>query len=335
VRPPAISADTQVAIFVLARRDITGDIKTLDLNHAYLVGAAFNGGESSKTMQGFAGANFAGATLYGADMHGLDLTQGAFSGSRMADWEAYGASWQKDTPTKTDYQDERYKFTANFKDSILRKAKFDYVWMGGVSFQDADLDEVHFYMNNLSRANFIGARHLSNVTIIDAVMPDACFSEVIADGITIAIGSANRADFGGASLKGAKLERVDFSDAHFDSAKLNDADFRWSTIRGADFTEADLSGAIFEALDFSGATLKGTIFRNAHLRHANFSNAELTNVIFDGADLTDANFDHACKNGSVSFSNPQTPELPNCSGLNSAPPENESACAKYRYKKSH
>ena len=74
----------------------------------------------------------------------------------------------------------------------------------------------------------------------------------------------------GCSMKDAKLNGVDLS-----NARLANVDLRGTDLRGANLSGADLTSARFEGADLAGSDLRG----------ANLSGADLTSVRFEGADL--------------------------------------------------
>jgi uncharacterized protein YjbI with pentapeptide repeats len=118
--------------------------------------------------------NFQDATLYGADFQGLDLSNTAFDGSRMADWEAFGGSRTDDLPADNSYLAAKSLFTVNFEGAKLRCAGFDNVGMGGVVLKNTDLEHVSFWRSDLSRADLSGA-NLSEANFQEARLTGADF----------------------------------------------------------------------------------------------------------------------------------------------------------------
>ena len=88
-------------------------------------------------------------------------------------------------------------------------------------------------------------------------------------------------DLGGLSLKGAILERANFS-----GAQLAEASFKEANLKGANFRGAKLKGAVFK-----GADLYQADFSGSDLSDANFQGAVLDGVTFGDATVTGALFD--------------------------------------------
>ena len=80
----SIRADVQAAIAVVARRDVTRDIRRVDLRTAYLAGANLAAAPLS-------GADLSGADLSGADLKGADLSGAGLSDANLTDANFIGA----------------------------------------------------------------------------------------------------------------------------------------------------------------------------------------------------------------------------------------------------
>jgi len=227
--PGTISANIQAALSVIARRNpstdeqITGtdeiyrydgdhgDHFRLSLYGAYLVRAQFSG---LGPETAFSNVNFQAASLYGADFHGLDLSNTAFDGSHMADWEAYRGKWTTNTPKEDpDYIDAKHLFTVHFEDAMLIHARFDNVWMGGANLRGADLAGASFYKADLSRADLTNAKNLKNrASFEEATLTDAIFSGTDLEGVNF-----RRAKLHGTDFRGAEnVDKADFTDACHD-----------------------------------------------------------------------------------------------------------------------
>jgi hypothetical protein len=83
-----------------------------------------------------------------------------------------------------------------------------------------------------------------------------------------------------ASLRHAKLYRVDGS-----GAKLADADLAYARLDNAILSDADLSSANLERANFTNANLSRADLRGATLRWSNFTGAQLAEARLDGAVL--------------------------------------------------
>jgi len=110
--------------------------------------------------------------------------------------------------------------------------------------------------------------------------------------------SQNRADLGGADLKGtdlrdADLSRADLRDANLSGSILSGADLSHADLNGADLSHADLRLVNLNGADLGGANLNGTYLRdanlnNAYLRNANLNGTNLIGVYMKGTDLSGA-----------------------------------------------
>jgi len=93
----------------------------------------------------------------------------------------------------------------------------------------------------------------------------------------------DKATFGSAYLKGAKL----------DSFYLRGADLRYADLQGADLRDADLQGANLRYVDFQGANLSGVNLQRTGLRDADLQGADLSGAVLQGANLLDADLQKA------------------------------------------
>jgi len=91
-----------------------------------------------------------------------------------------------------------------------------------------------------------------------------------------------------ANLKGAILERVDFSDADLRGANLRGAKLFAADFNSANLSDADLEGAELEGADLSKANLTEAILDRADLTDASLIEANLTDALLLDTDLTRA-----------------------------------------------
>ena len=75
----------------------------------------------------------------------------------------------------------------------------------------------------------------------------------------------NKADLGGADLRGANLGGADLRVANLRDANLGDADLRYANLRGADLRGADLGDADLRYADLGGANLEFIRFPSIRL----------------------------------------------------------------------
>ncbi|HET6247444.1 MAG TPA: pentapeptide repeat-containing protein [Tepidisphaeraceae bacterium] len=114
-----------------------------------------------------------------------------------------------------------------------------------------------------------------------------------------------------ANLTRARLEKGNFTDARFGSAKLCEANLDHISASRADFTAADLSGASavsavlsdcklrnakLERANLFGATLAASDLRDANARNAGLIRADFTGAQINGTDFSGANLGSAILN---------------------------------------
>ena len=194
-----IGPDTQSAINILAQLNENPQID-LDFRRVYLVKGDFRW----QGTMAFRKANFQSARLYGAVMSELNLTSAKFDGSYMADWEAYGADWNKVLSNSDEYENTRLDHVVDFTGANLSDAGFDHVKMGGVLLDGACLAGARFYDTDLSRASFLGAKMGGT--------EDCNFA-------------GKKAHFYKATLIDVDFTKIDVAGVNFESATLSGADF--------------------------------------------------------------------------------------------------------------
>jgi len=99
-------------------------------------------------------------------------------------------------------------------------------------------------------------------------------------------------------LRGAFFQKVDFHNADFTGAQLQFATIQRSNMKAADFDDAKLQGAEFfdsdmmfaqmDDADMQGTKIFGSDLRVASLRRARMQGAEIQRALMQGADLDDA-----------------------------------------------
>jgi hypothetical protein len=97
-----------------------------------------------------------------------------------------------------------------------------------------------------------------------------------------------RPDLRESSLPGAKLSKVNFSDANLSGADLSEVNFSDANLFGANLIRANLSGADLSGADLSGADLSVADLSGADLSGAGLSVADLSGADLTGADLSGA-----------------------------------------------
>lgn len=120
---------------------------------------------------------------------------------------------------------------------------------------------------NLTQANLTGAR-CARAKLARANLRNAKVAE---------------ADFSGADLTHADLQRICLSTANFAGANFSHADLTECDLEGM-----TLPGALFDHCNFTRAHLTGTVMPRADLRGARFREAGLAEIDWEGADLRGA-----------------------------------------------
>jgi uncharacterized protein YjbI with pentapeptide repeats len=230
--PGTIPANVQAALSVISRRDQSRDSQIasgdevcrssnfrIDLYGAYLVRARFTAlGQGTETA--FRNVNFQAATLYGAHFQGLDLTNTAFDGSRMADWDAFGKLWNDDTTPKDEvYLAAKSLFTVNLDHATLRCSGFDNVQMGGAILKNADLEHVSFWRTDLSRADLTGAKNIKQgAHFVEAILRETIFTGTDLEGVSFQKATLRGTDF----RKAKNVDKAIFTDACSEGGLLFD-----------------------------------------------------------------------------------------------------------------
>ncbi len=267
------------------------------------------------------GANFTKAVLNGAQFPGVDLTGAIFQEASLAPSakgkpDFTGAVLVKACFEGATLQRPNLQFAklacADFSRTDLTQVDFgpqplfDPAGMGcgdRVKFVDATIGvrQIAFSLwklTDFTRTRFIGIdpRTFRDADIGGAMLPEGKFADF----------QFNHSTLTGVDLRGADLQRADFSGAKARGIKLDGADFRGATARGAetDFSNASLRRLMGGKADFSGALLVSAVLRGANLAGATLTETnlkgaileqgdglgpvELSGAIFDGATLDDA-----------------------------------------------
>ncbi|MCR9093502.1 MAG: pentapeptide repeat-containing protein [bacterium] len=215
-------------------------------------------------------AGLVAADLRSADLEGADLRRADFTLSDLTDVNLVGA----------DLRDTNLTVAAlNGVDltGATLGGYMGYGWsMGGANLNhvvwvDSGADEAQFWGADLSSAD------LRNWTATEVYAQFARFVDANLDGAYLALVAPN-ADFRGASLRGARFERIDDTQTSLNGASLFGADLTggsfsttypsWLsvgvTVEGADFSQAVLRDVVGLGTTIGAATYDaGTDFTNA------------------------------------------------------------------------
>ncbi|MDR1578404.1 MAG: pentapeptide repeat-containing protein [Deltaproteobacteria bacterium] len=279
----------------LRESDLTGaNLSRATLKNGFLTGARLSGANLTETNFSGAdltGVNFGLATALGADFSQANLAQadlgetclGQFlapkaylaqtklpsnlAGANLAeasfrslDWTGYDL-----TGAKLDGADLR---GVNLTSADLRGAS-----LAKTSFGDCDLKRVKGQNIQAPGLRVMSCRTLEGADFSGADLTDLLLNQTPAAGAVFRSVSANRANFGAASLTGS-----DWSGASLKEAVLFRCDLRQAKVKGANLFKASLGGA-----DLRGTDLGGSSLYAADLHRAQLDN--LTNLA--GADLTE------------------------------------------------
>lgn len=114
------------------------------------------------------------------------------------------------------------------------------------------------------------------------------FTEVLASKVDLGLSFLLQANFQGADLEGAELNRSACVGANFEGAKLKGSSLISADLTSAGFARADLTNANFSKSEcvlanFAEAKLNGAKLNKADLASASFVNADLTKADFSGS----------------------------------------------------
>lgn len=173
-------------------------------------------------------------------------------------------------------------FRTSFHDSELTRVDFQGSNLDGVDFGDARLQDCD--LSSLSAARLYG----ENALFEECRFCGTYLRRAHLKGALLERSDFTQADLAAAFAVGASFRASILVETSFDLAWLDDTHFDGSTCRNAVFRRAHLRNA-----RFTGATLQGSDFSDADLRGADFAGTDLTGVRFAGADLRGASFAHA------------------------------------------
>ena len=162
----------------------------------------------------------------------------------------------------------------------------------GKIFERQDLSGSDFYRESLKSTNF-GSTVLTGADFTEAILHDSYFGFGRLEGAIFRgadlryVGftdthSMRNADFYGADLRNAFMDRTDCSGSDFTSAHLDKANFRDSDLIGAVLRGVTATDTKFDGTDFRDADLRGADLRGASLGGVkNLKLAKLKGVIID------------------------------------------------------
>lgn len=224
--------------------------------------------QASLTAGDFTGTDFSSARLANAD-----CTRTDFTGSRMDGLDASASRAAQASFIECALADTR------FSGAGLQGARFDRAQLQGARFDDATAERSEWYGAQAAGAHFARA--------------DLRGSRV-----------GEEADFSGASLHSARLDRsswegVDLRGAHLHAASLQQADFTAIQGQGLHMPGVDARGANFSLADLTGADGRGGNFMGASLRRANLDGTALELANLHGSDCQGTRIGRAHTEGAL------------------------------------
>ena len=269
-----------------------------DLSQADLSGARL-------TEARLSNVNATGAILRGADLTGVQAVGADFRDADLCEAVLVKADLRSASFERANLE------TASFEGADAANARFAQAQAEDASFVEARLDNADFSQSILKRADFSLAR-LDAAIFRKAQAVDAAFYGAVGEGVcfagarlccaradeTTTLSAADfrdcdlsEANFSGADLRKAVLQRATLHMANFTGTRLNEADLRLAVARHAKFVEADLHCARLAGIDLfqgnlSGAQLHAADFTSSNLFEVEFLDARVSpSTCFTGANL--------------------------------------------------
>ncbi|MFN3200931.1 MAG: pentapeptide repeat-containing protein [Bradymonadia bacterium] len=271
----------EVAGATLSRRTLVGDFGGLDLTGVRLP-------DSDLTQASFDGALMSEADLSrvvatGSSFVGAELTGALFAGARLEGSRFHCAER---------LGDGRCGCLEGAEACVtsLMGASFDNALLLGADFSGALLDEGQF-----TGAIFgLSGEGVALSPPLGCDLPLSCrwdtleaCEEELPEGCRGVPTRFTGASMVRATMPGAVLEHVDFSDADLHQANLNNATITFNThLRRADLTGAQLRVARLNGADLREATLVEAVLNDADLTGADLSAVDAKRAVLQGADLS-------------------------------------------------
>ncbi len=303
---------TAAVAAIEATRDCQGcDFFCSDLSAQRFDGAALDG--SCFADADLTGASFVNASLTFADFEArfvlacqrpgggdpTDLTAADFTAANLAEARFGGARGVAPTFARSHMTETRWVAVLADPDAP-DSAIFLPTRVTDADFRAATLDRSHFAGATLDEGDFRGADLSRAVFDLELGTPDP----VDLEGAPVR-SSCVRCKFGplppsdvATRLGGAVWVDTDLTDADFTGADLTAAVVERTTLAGADFTGANLTSATLGATSLDGARFAGAVladldFENSPFIGASFAGANLAGLpptLFNDRDLTRADF---------------------------------------------
>ena len=152
----------------------------------------------------------------------------------------------------------------NLKRFDLRNIDLESVYLQGANLQEAYLQSVNLQKSNLQEANLVRAKLIS--------------------------AKLQHADFSGATLKSALLQRAKMQHANFTNASLDDVRFKRATMKNINMEGASVIGGHLQDLMIESANLNNANFVRAHFNESHFNEMRFSKVNFHSANFAYSRF---------------------------------------------
>ncbi len=245
--------------------------------------------------------NVTGTEFYMAKFENVDWQRVAMNEVEFAcDDQAYGkiSDWEEGDskiPLCT-----RLK-GADFTGASLREASFSYADLRGADFTAVNLSKAKIHDSVVSGAKFLEGIHLHGIEIEGSDFTNAQFSPeaklrcTARNKVCVRL---KRSDFSSAVMndiliRGAEIDRVDFTNAKLEKARFDCEGGRDDGDRPCTILENSCGkGTVLTKARFKGIKISNVDFTGANLTKTRFEDTTISNVDFTGADLTGAKFDN-------------------------------------------
>lgn len=191
-------------------------------------------------------------------------------------------------------------YGADLRKAKLNKASLSATYLRTADFTEADLSEARLIGSNLSEAIFekaslekavLTGANLTKTNFSDAILRNADLSRANLTGANLGGANLAGANLSGANLSEAILNKADLSGVTLSNqTNLEFTHFEDATLRGAKIEFLSFTNALLFGADFSGAIIENVYFRNAQLDRANFTGAKLCKVVFTEGFLRETDF---------------------------------------------
>lgn len=285
VPPPAETTVTLAyALAKYGRGESLGglDLTGLDFSGRVLPGADFSNSILERAI--FKKSKLAGARFTGAVMTESDFSEAVMDDAFLNKASAGKAKFVKASLPRADLTGGDFTasdFTAvNLGEATMSEAVFEKAIMAEAECSKAKAPRSMFAGADLREAKFDDA-DLSEADLTGAQISYASFFRIRGGGIRLFGVKGDAPTFGLSSLRGSRADNeTEITDGRFYGADLSGASWEGAKLPRVQMSEANLDRA-----DFTAADLKGAIFVKAIAREAKFAKANLEGAALGGINL--------------------------------------------------